>query len=83
MNDITLLKAMTMVCYTDIILQNIPHIQYECEEYYVGITMLHGIFLTFNLNVKIFWRILSVPQNIVMALNNVMNCIKLDLDNSN
>ena len=57
---------------SDIILQKIPHNQSECEEYYVGLTMFCRKFLTFSLNVKILYRILSVPQNIVMAPNNVM-----------
>ena len=64
--------AITMFCHADIIMQNIPHIQSECGEYSIGLTVFCEIFLTFCLNVKIFCRILSVPQNIVMALNNIM-----------
>ena len=32
------------------------HIQTECEEYYVGVTVFYGILLIFSLNVKIFCR---------------------------
>jgi hypothetical protein len=52
-----------MFCWSDGILQNILHIQSGCEEYSVGLTVNCGIFL----------RILSVPQNTIMALKNVMN----------
>ena len=34
-NSIRLFKYITMFCWTDNISQNIFHIQYECEEYYV------------------------------------------------
>jgi hypothetical protein len=61
-----------MLCGTEIILHNICHIQFECEEYYVGLTLLCGISNTFSLNVEILCIILSILQNIVMALNNVM-----------
>ena len=57
-----------MFCRTDSILWNIPHIHTECEEYFVGLTMFYKIFLKFSLTVKI----LSIPHNTVMALNNVM-----------
>jgi hypothetical protein len=62
-----------MFYWTDNIMRNIP--QTECEEYSDGLTMLCGIFFTFSLNVEILCKILSVSQNTVMALNNVM---KLD-----
>ena len=52
---ITLFRSITVLCGTDNISQNIPHVQTGCEEY-----------------TKIFYRILSVPQNIVMNLNNNM-----------
>jgi hypothetical protein len=69
----TLFRAITMFCRTDSILWNILHIQIECEECFVGLTVFScEIFLTFDLNVKIFYRILSVPQNIIMVVNNVM-----------
>ena len=84
MNDITLCRAIIVFCRTDNILRNNPHIQFECEEYSIRLTMMfYGIFLTFNLNVKISCRVLSVPQNIVMALNNVMDWINLELDDFN
>ena len=69
----TLFRAIIVLCRTNNIMWNIPHIWFECEEYYVGLTMFCRIFLTFSLNVKIFCRILSIPYNIVMALNNVMS----------
>ena len=34
--------------------------------------MFNEIFLTFSLKMKIFYKILPIPHNIVMALNNVM-----------
>jgi hypothetical protein len=37
--------------------------------------VFHGIFLIFILNVKKFRGILSVPLNIVMNMNNVMNLV--------
>ena len=37
------------------------------------LAVLCGLFLTFDLNVGIFRRILSVPHNVVMDLNNVMH----------
>ena len=54
--SITLFRAITMFCKTDIIMQNILHIQYDIWE--------------------IFHKILTVPQNIVMAMNNVMSTIQ-------
>jgi len=36
------------------------------------------IFLTFILNVEILHRIMLVPQNIVMDLNNVMEVVTLN-----
>jgi hypothetical protein len=63
-----------MLCQTYSILHNILHIQFECEESFVGLTVFYKMFLTFNLNMKIFCKIMSVPQNIIMALNNVMTC---------
>ena len=38
----------------------------------MGLTIFSRIFLTLNMNKGIFHIILSVPQNIVMDLNNVM-----------
>ena len=55
--SITIFKAITVFCRTDIIMQNIPHIQIECKEYFVEHTLKCGIFFTFNLNVR--------PHNIV------------------
>ena len=72
----TLSKAITMFFQTDSILKNIPHIQFECEEYYVELTMFCEIFLTFSLNVEISYKILLVPRYNVMALNNVMISIE-------
>ena len=41
---------------------------------YVGLTLFCEIFLTFSMNDEIICRIiLSVPHNIVMDLNNVMD----------
>jgi hypothetical protein len=36
---------------------------------FVGLT----IFFMFNLNVRMFYRILSIPQNIVMNMPNITN----------
>jgi hypothetical protein len=36
------------------------------------LTILCRIFLTFRLNDRIFYIILSVPQNITSGLNNIM-----------
>ena len=41
----------------------------------MGLTILCGIFITFRVNVEILCRILLVPQNIVMDLNNVMEIV--------
>ena len=38
----------------------------------MGLTILGWMFFTFMLNDRIFCRILSVPQNIAMGMNNVM-----------
>ena len=40
--------------------------------FFVGLTILSGIFLTFNLNGGILYRFLLVLENIVIDLNNVM-----------
>ena len=40
--------------------------------------MFCKIFLTFNLNVRIFYIILSIPHNTVMALNYVMNLVEIN-----
>lgn len=50
------------------VLHNIIHNPQQC---YVGLTVFCGIFFTFTMNDEIFCRILVVPQNIVMDLNNV------------
>ena len=71
--NITLFIVITMFCGSNNSMRNIPRIHTKCEDYYVGWTSLCWIFLTFGLNVKTFYKILLVPQNIVMALNNVMN----------
>ena len=47
-------------------------IQPECKEYFVGLTIFCKIFLTFKLNDEIFYRILSVPHNTTMNMNNVL-----------
>ena len=44
---------------------------WECSIVYY---MSEKIFLTFILNVRIWFIILSIHQNIVMTLNNVMSC---------
>jgi hypothetical protein len=49
--SITLFRAITVFCGTNSILQNIPHIQIECEEYSVVYCQSEKIFPTFNLNV--------------------------------
>jgi hypothetical protein len=41
------------------------------------LTLLYGIFFIFSLNVEIFHKILSVPRNIVMDLNNVMTLLDI------
>ena len=38
----------------------------------MGLTTFHIMFVTFRLNVGIFHGILSVPQNTLMDMNNVM-----------
>ena len=38
-----------MFCGTNNILQNVPHIQTECEEYFAQYHQLDRIFLTFSL----------------------------------
>ena len=38
----------------------------------MGLTIFHRIFFTFNMNVKNILKILPIPQNIVMDVNNVM-----------
>ena len=48
-----------MFCRTNNIMRDILHIQYECEEYFVKLTVFNGIFLTFSLNV------INIMQNIV------------------
>jgi hypothetical protein len=42
-NSITLFRAVTMLCWTYGIQQNISHIQFECEEYFIGLTILWNI----------------------------------------
>jgi hypothetical protein len=37
--SITLFRAITMLCRTDNIMQNIPHIQSKCDEYFVILTV--------------------------------------------
>ena len=39
--------------------------------------MLYGIFLTLNMITRIFHRILSIPQNNLMDLNNVMKDVNM------
>jgi hypothetical protein len=39
---------------------------------FFGTDIIYGIFPTFNPNGRIFHRILSIPKNIVIDLNNVM-----------
>ena len=41
----------------------------------MGLTVFHEIFLIFSSNVKKFRGILSIPLNIVMNMNNVMNLV--------
>ena len=52
----------------------------------MGLTIFYKIFLTFSLNDDILCRIMSVPKNIVMDLNNVMNFVsyksKMELFNT-
>jgi hypothetical protein len=63
-SHITLFRAITMFCRIDTILQNIHHIQYECEEYYVGLTLFYKILLTFSLNaVNIMLNIVSPVEH--------------------
>ena len=42
---ITLFRSITLFCGTDNIPQNIPHIQTECEEYYVNHCQSHRTLL--------------------------------------
>ena len=42
---ITLFRFITMLCGIDNIIQNIPHIQSKCEEYYVKYCLSHKIVL--------------------------------------
>ena len=58
---ITLFRAITMLCHTNNILQNIPHIRSKCEEYFVGLALNCGIFPTFILIVR------NIPHSIVNA----------------
>ena len=39
----------------------------------MGLTVFHGIFFIFIITMGIFSKILSVPQNTLMDMNNVMN----------
>ena len=41
---------------------------------FVGLIIFYKIFSTFSMNMGTFCKILSVPQNIVMDLNNVLWC---------
>jgi hypothetical protein len=41
----------------------------------MGLTTFCKIFLTFGMNDGVFHKILSVPENIVMDLNNVMRMV--------
>ena len=38
----------------------------------MGLPILCEIFPIFSLNVGLFYKLLSIPQNIVMDMNNVM-----------
>jgi hypothetical protein len=49
---ITSFRAIAVLCGTDIILWNIPHIQFECEEYFTVYYQFDRIFFTFKLNVR-------------------------------
>ena len=49
-----------------------PQINEYSDQCYVGLKILCGIVLTFSLNIEIFCSILSVPQNTIMDLDNVM-----------
>ena len=42
---------------------------------FAGLTLSYKIFLTFGLNDGIFYRLLSVLQNIVMDMNNAMRLV--------
>ena len=44
----------------------------------MGLTIFGGTFLTFNLNDGMFHKILSVVENVVMDLNDVMSFQVLD-----
>jgi len=48
---LTLFKLIVVLCEIDSIMWNISHIQIECDKYYVRVTILCGIFVTFTLNV--------------------------------
>ena len=75
--NITLFKAITLLCGTDTIVRKIPHIHNECEEYFVGHTICCGIFFTYIMNMGNIPIILSIPLDIVMAMSNVMNIVFL------
>ena len=63
--NITFFIAITMLCWTDNILQNIRHIQFECEVYFAVLTISYIIIFTLSMNVGIFCRILSIPQTLL------------------
>ena len=50
--NITLLRSITILCETDNILQNIPHIQLECEEYSLKYCQPHIMDLNNVMNMK-------------------------------
>ena len=43
----------------------------------MGLIVFHKIFLAFSLNMNVFYGILSVPQNIVMDMNNVTRVYRI------
>ena len=46
----------------------------------MGLTMCCKTFLTFNMNDGIFYVMMSIPRNIDMNMNNVMNMWQLNLE---
>jgi hypothetical protein len=69
---ITLFRAIAVFCWTDSIMRSIPHVQYECEVYFVGMILFCGIFSTFGMNVGDILQNIVSPAKQCYVLNNVM-----------
>ena len=63
--------VMKLMCNITLLLKSIDNV---CS---VGRTNIYGIFFMFSLNSGIFCEVLSVPHDIVMDLNDVMDtCVR-------